>query len=148
MNGDKQFLFIEGDAGCGKSTLVSWLNYNEMKADDDETKMKIFGNRPIITIRLRDLDITSTQGLTNAILQHIEIYSGDTKKSLNNLSQRFPNAVIILDGFGELCMIEGIPDYNELIRELHRNIRRSYHYIITSRPQYIYTNISAERITL
>ena len=83
LNGDTPFLFIEGDAGCGKSTLVSWLNDNEMKADDDETKMKIFGNRPIITIRLRDLDegiIKSTQSLTNAILQHIGIYSGDTKK--------------------------------------------------------------------
>ena len=56
LNGDKQFLFIEGDAGCGKSTFVSWLNYNNLKSDDDETRTDIFNGRPVITVRLRDLD--------------------------------------------------------------------------------------------
>ena len=153
LTGNKPFLFIEGDAGCGKSTLVSWMNYDNLKSDDDNTKINIFDGRPVITVRLRDLDksiINSTKSLTNAILKHINIYSRDKKESLKNLNKRFPNAVIILDGFDELCMIEGISDYNELIYELYQNRRTSYHYIITSRPHYIgkQYNIPSERITL
>ena len=144
MESDKRFLFIEGDAGCGKSTLVSWLNYH-LQSNDDTAK-KIFGNRQVITIRLRSLNkkIISENGLMTAILKYMNL---DDKKDLH---KRFPNAVMILDGFDELCMIEGISDYNSLIYNFHSDRIRNYHYIITSRRQYIKSNIDIpnHRITL
>ena len=147
VKSDERFLFIEGNAGCGKSTLVSWMNYNENKSDDDESKVNIFNKRPVITIRLRSLDkkVISENGLMSAILKYMNL--ADKK----DLHKRFPNAVMILDGFDELCMIEGISDYNSLIYNFYSNRIRTYHYIITSRPQYIKKgihNIPSYRITL
>ena len=146
VKSDKRFLFIEGDAGCGKSTLVSWMNYNENKSDDDESKVNIFNKRPVITIRLRSLDkeVISKKGLMSAILKYMNL---DDKKDLH---KRFPNAVMILDGFDELCMIEGILNHNSLIYDFCADEIRTYHYIITSRPQYIEKgiNIPSYRITL
>ena len=146
VKSDERFLFIEGDAGCGKSTLVSWMNYHLQ--DNDDTAKNIFGDRQVITIRLRSLDkeVISENGLMSAILRYINL---DKKEDLYN---RFPNAVMVLDGFDELCMIEGISDHNSLIYNFHNDRIRTYHYIITSRPQYIEkeinTNISCYRITL
>lgn len=48
------FLFIEGNAGCGKSSLVGWMNYYASR-HDDITKC-FLGDRPLVTIRLRDLE--------------------------------------------------------------------------------------------
>ena len=141
-----KFLFIEGDAGCGKSTLVSWLNYNNLKSDDD--KKNIFGGRPVITIRLRDLDrdiIRSKKSLIDSILQRMNL------DSYEDMEMRFPKAVMILDGFDELCMIVGITNYNDLIEEIEEIDLKGYKYIITSRPHYIRSGIrlvSYERIIL
>ena len=144
INGKHRFMFIEGDAGCGKSTLVSWMNYHLQS--DDNTAKKIFGDRHVITIRLRNLDkemIGSSKNLRKAILEYMNL--GFTR----DFEKRFPNAVMILDGFDELCMIEGISDYNSLIYNLNRD-GKADRYIITSRPKYIDVgiNIPSDRITL
>ena len=144
VKSNKRFLFIEGDAGCGKSTLVSWMNYHLQS--EDNTAKKIFGDRPVITIRLRNLDkemIGTSKNLRKAILEYMNL--GFTR----DFEKRFPNAVMILDGFDELCMIEGISDYNRLLYNLN-NEGKASQYIITSRPKYIDVgiNIQSDRITL
>ena len=145
VKSDERFLFIEGDAGCGKSTLVSWMNYHLQNNDD--TAKNTFGDRQVITIRLRDLDrdvIKSKQGLIDSILKHMKLETCD------DMEERFSKAVMILDGFDELCMIENIENYNELIEELAEIELDGYQYIITSRPHYIKKEIdsSCEFITL
>ena len=145
VKSEERFLFIEGDAGCGKSTLVSWMNYHLQNNDD--TAKNTFGDRQVITIRLRDLDrdvIKSKQGLIDSILKHMKLETCD------DMEERFSKAVMILDGFDELCMIENIENYNELIEELAEIELDGYQYIITSRPHYIKKEIdsSCEFITL
>lgn len=147
VRSDKKFLFIEGDAGCGKSTLVSWINYHAAKPDDDESKCHLFDHSPVITIRLRDLDkdiIRSNNSLRQAILTYMNL-------SQKELIHRFPHAVMILDGFDELCMIDGISDFERLLYDLYIYGFSNYHYIIMSRPKYIQkgiNNIPAWHITL
>lgn len=51
---DTHFLFIEGDAGSGKTTLAAWMNYHY--SQNDEIAEQLFCDRPLITIRLRDLE--------------------------------------------------------------------------------------------
>ena len=113
---------------------------------EDNTAKKIFGDRPVITIRLRNLDkemIGTSKNLRKAILEYMNL--GFTR----DFEKRFPNAVMILDGFDELCMIEGISDYNRLLYNLN-NEGKAGQYIITSRPKYIDVgiNISSDRIAL
>lgn len=100
---DTPFLFIEGDAGSGKTTLAAWMNYHY--SQKDEVAEQLFCNRPLLTIRLRDLDkkcIAEKRSLSSAILKYMNI------SSLDDLERIFPEAVMLLDGFDELCMIEGI----------------------------------------
>ena len=145
VKSDKRFLFIEGDAGCGKSTLVSWMNYHLQ--NDDDTAKKIFGDRPVITIRLRNLNrdtIKAKKGLIDSILECMKL------NTCEDMEKRYPHAVMILDGFDELCMIDNIENYNELIEELEEIDLDGYKYIVTSRPHYIkkVITISYEEITL
>lgn len=128
----EQFLFIEGDAGSGKSTLMSWLNYHFEKKD--KIGKQIFDNKTLLTIRLRDLDkkIIGISGrLISAILSYMKI---DT---IDDLEAMFPNAVMILDGFDELCMIENILDYEHFLYDLNRIKLHNFKFIITTRPKYI-----------
>jgi len=133
----KRFLLIEGDAGCGKSTLVSWLNYHYAKSDD--IGKNICGNRPLITIRLRDLKketiINSDMDLLSAILEYMHL------SSVNQLTQTYQQALIVLDGFDELCMIEGFTDHKHLLNPFQSLNNLGYKFIITSRPHYIDKNI-------
>ncbi len=122
-----------------------WMNYHLQNNDD--TAKNTFGDRQVITIRLRDLDrdvIKSKQGLIDSILKHMKLETCD------DMEERFSKAVMILDGFDELCMIENIENYNELIEELAEIELDGYQYIITSRPHYIKKEIdsSCEFITL
>lgn len=126
------FLFIEGDAGSGKSTLVSWMNYH---ADcHDDVAKELLGGLPLVTIRLRDLDrqlIGNTNSLMEAILSYMRLCT------IDNLEEEFPKAVIVLDGFDELCMIDRIKNYEELLYDLNRRRLPGHKYIITTRPKYV-----------
>ena len=134
------FIIIEGDAGCGKTTFVSWLNYHYLK--NDNVSLQILGNRPLITVRLRDLDrkvLRRNSSLSEAILDYMHL------DSLNTLEALFPRAVMILDGFDELCMIEGLErNHEELLYDLsHRRIR-GFTYVVTTRPNYINPGINID----
>lgn len=127
------FLFIEGDAGSGKTSLVAWMNYHY--SIGDEVAVQLFGKRPLLTIRLRDLDkkdIADSGSLTSAIRKYMNL------SSLDQMERLFPNAVMLLDGFDELCMIEGIGfDHENLIYDLYKKNLKGFHFIITTRPKFI-----------
>lgn len=143
---NEEFLFIEGDAGSGKTTLVAWMNYHYSLGD--ETAVQLFGNRPLLTIRLRDLDkkcISENRDLSTAIRKYMNL------SSLDELEQLFPNAIMVLDGFDELCMIEGIGFQHEaLLYDLHRKGLKEFQFIVTTRPKFISgrINIASRRISL
>ena len=135
----KQILFIEGSGGSGKTTLIGWLNYHYLRGDD--IAKEIFDGRVVITIRLRDLDKKTIvdKGIAGAILRYL---NADT---YDNLEKNFPQAVMILDGFDELCMIHGTQvDHAKMIRELVELELEGFDYIITTRPCYIPTKCYEE----
>lgn len=127
------FLFIEGDAGCGKTTLASWMNYYYMLGDEISTSL--FGGRPLLTIRLRDLDKKSLNGdgkFSAALLKYMNFSSFD------DLERKYPRAILLLDGFDELCMIEKISgDYAQPLYQLYRAQLNDYKIIVTTRPKFI-----------
>lgn len=66
-----------------------------------------------------------------AILKYMNI------KNVDALEKTFPRAVMVLDGFDELCMIEGISDYERLIYDFHYRDLNDFKFIITVRPKYL-----------
>ena len=131
IKGPCKAMFIEGDGGSGKSSLVSWLSYHYCTRD--KLAQDIFGKRNLITIRLRDIDrsLIQKRRLLSAIISYLGFSTLDELVTLN------PNAIIVLDGFDELCMIEGISSYESLLNDLFRKSLPNYKYIITTRPKYI-----------
>ncbi len=126
---DKRLLFIEGDAGSGKSSLIGYLNYHHRIQDQ-----KTFENHSVVTVRLRDLDrkmISNDKDISSAFLSYLKI------KSFDEFDTLFHNAVILLDGFDELCMINDISNYERLIYDLYKRLSANVKIIITSRPKYI-----------
>lgn len=129
---DRPFLFIEGNAGSGKSSLVGWINYHA-SLNDAEAKA-ILGQRPLVTVRLRDLNrdlIRSEGSLIKAILSYMHIDTVDA------LVDSFPNAIMILDGFDELCIIENFNEYERLLYDLYSRKISGFKFIITVRPKYV-----------
>lgn len=137
-NDNLSFLFIEGDAGCGKTTLAAWMNYHYYQ--NDEVSNQLFGDRPLVTIRLRDLDkkdISTNASLSSAIRKYMHL------TSLDELEQFFPKAIMLLDGFDELCMIEKINfNRDELLYDLQRKGLQDFNFIITTRPKFVSTRIN------
>ena len=141
--GEKQALFVEGDAGSGKTTLVAWLAYHYCVRD--EFAKKVFGNRNLITIRLRDLDreLIQKHRLTSAILSYLGF------STITDMVNSCPNTIMVLDGYDELCLIEGIADYESMLLDLFRRKLPGYQFIITVRPKYIdFSNININKIRI
>ena len=109
------------------------MNYHYSLGDD--VSIQLLGERPLITIRLRDLDkeVLSTSGnLSEAIQKYMNV------SSLDELERWFPKAVMLLDGYDELCMIEGINVNHEmLLYDLYRADLMGFHFVITTRPKFI-----------
>ena len=145
IQSDTDFLFISGSGGIGKTTLVAWMNYHY--AANDEIGDWLFGEKKVITIRLRDLNkelISKKNSLVPALIEYLQI------QTVDELENRYPESVMILDGFDELCMIESLSNPTELIYDLYRKKIRGFKFIITSRPQYLdyRTNIPSQYIVL
>ena len=124
-------MFIEGDAGSGKSSIVSWMCYHY--CIKDQLSFDIFGNKTLITIRLRDMDRLAIQ--KSRLVSSILTYLGFS--TIREMVDSYPDAVVLLDGFDELCMLEGISNYESLLDDLFRKNLPGYKYIITSRPKYL-----------
>ena len=133
-----QFLFIEGDAGCGKSALTQYLSYHHEL--QDEIAQRIFGDINLITIRLRDIQSIPTEcqvseRLTRAILRFLY----KTEDDKNNLErfQKSGRRLLWLDGYDELCTIKGMEDPQSFLRTLKS---LDCEIVVTTRPNYIRFN--------
>ena len=135
QDSEKQFLFIEGDAGCGKSSLTAYLSYHYEQHDN--IAAQIFGDVQLITVCLREINLPDSckpeQRLKRSVLQFL--YGQHEWDHL--LEKRFLQSgsrVLLLDGYDELCTMVGIGDSDAILsrlRELDCKI------IVTTRPDYI-----------
>lgn len=142
---DTLFLLVEGDAGCGKTSLTQKLCWVDIH--DPTEAERLFHDRPLVTIRLRDLEterISRKKGLLPALLSYLRL---DSKE---DFLRRFPRALVVLDGFDELCLIEGLQrqEYENLLYELSRDRLEDVRFLVTSRPNYIRGNIDVSHRTL
>ncbi len=132
-NLNKNVLFIEGDGGIGKSSLVSFMAYHYHL----KTKLgnKLFQNRGLICIRLRDVIPEQKEfpydDALYGILKYLNV------KSLNDLKKQAQNSLIILDGFDELCMVQGmLTNQIQYLNQIFVGLK-DYKIIVTTRPHYI-----------
>lgn len=128
---ENKLLLIEGNAGSGKSSLVSWMSYHY--DSQDKTSERMFHEKHLVIIRLRELDRTLINGksLIPALLAYMNL------KSIDKFAETFPHAVIVLDGFDELCMIENVTNLTQLIEDCIKRIPQDSKIIITTRPEYV-----------
>lgn len=136
IQSDSHVLIIEGDAGNGKSSLVGWMNYHYDLGDDDSKNM--FGDKKLVTIRLRDLNKELIkENFCEALFEYTKTHDPDEFETV------FENSVVVLDGYDELCMILGGTEYSlkdSMLEELLECFCDSLKFIITSRPHYINKN--------
>lgn len=131
----QKIILIEGDAGVGKSSLIAHICYqNELSIKT--TGIGIFEDKPIYCVRLRNLTTTTT--FIDVPASHIRENLGfQTEAEYDILSQK---GVLVLDGYDELCMIDGMVEFAEhVLAQIFRDFS-DYHIILTTRPKFI--NIS------
>ena len=137
QSAEMQFLFIEGNASWGKSSLTQYVSYHYKQKD--ATAQRIFGNTRLITVRLRDIEEIPTNRqskdrLLYAVLHFL--YHGSQQSDKDKLTgfQKIGSCLLWLDGYDELCTMEGIdntPPVIEALRSMKCKI------VITSRPHYL-----------
>ena len=126
----ERFFFIEGSAAIGKTSLVSWLCWHYRKQTPEGTWM--FGDRPLVCVRLRELDFQDDAKAENVLLNYLGI------PDIDAFEHSYPDAVVILDGADELSMVSNIPhgSVEEFLLELQRKFR-SHKFLITTRPKFL-----------
>ena len=126
----ERFFFIEGSAAIGKTSLVSWLCWHYRKKTPEGTWM--FGDRPLVCVRLRELDFQDDAKAEDVLLNYLGI------PDIDAFARRYPDAVVILDGADELSMVSNIPhgSVEEFLLELQRKFR-SHKFLITTRPKFL-----------
>jgi len=128
-----QCLFIEGDAGIGKSSFVSYLAHHH--ACNETVRRDIFHDKNLTCIRLRDIIPESMRFSRNSINQ--DILKHMKLESREEFQKKYVGSVFILDGFDELCMIEGISARaDNHIYDLY-SLFEGCTLIITTRPYYL-----------
>ena len=128
-------LFIEGDAGVGKTSLVSYLVYQY--AEQTKEWKKYFMDKNLLCIRLRDIIPTNMKFSSDMIVKDILAYL--ELKNMEDYKSAYDNTVIVLDGFDELCMVEGISANSQYyIYQIYDAFCTcGDKIIITTRPQYL-----------
>jgi len=126
--GCPNFMFIEGSAGLGKSSLVSHLAH----LHENEDERNILGGRKLVCVRLRDIIADfNKDSMNSSILKYINIKNARQFQEMHN------GSIVILDGFDELCMIEGISNkVSGYIHDLY-DLLSDCKVILTTRPQYL-----------
>ena len=134
-------LVVEGDAGIGKTSLVSKIAHHyEHPNEESELGNDFFTGTRLICVQLGDmLETSQTLNIEHPwedIFQYLNIAKGDRKEE----SKR--RYVLILDGFDKLCMVESIQEDNKV--QYFKNLSRElnvgwicWKVIVTSRPNYI-----------
>lgn len=138
MEEDKErgeILFIEGDAGVGKTSLVSYLAYHH--AEQTKEWKRYFRDKNLLCIRLRDIIPSSMKFSSDMIVKDILAYL--ELKNMDDYKSIYANTVTVLDGFDELCMVEGISTNSEYyIYQIYNAFCDcGGKVIITTRPQYL-----------
>ena len=130
-----RFLFIEGDAGCGKSSLTAYLSWHYVQ--HDKTAANIFGDAQLITVRLRNIDIPISgkkgERLTLGVLRFL-YGNKETDRDIMKRFRKSGSRVLLLDGYDELCTVDGIEEPEAVLRTL-KNLDCKI--IVTTRPNYI-----------
>ena len=132
-----QFLIIEGDAGCGKTSLTAYLCYHFQQ--QDEISQKIFGDRRMTAIRLRDLEIPREGKASERLLLGILRQLWQDAETDRERMKRFQDEdtgpqVLFLDGYDELCTIDGMEDPCAALGGLRA---LGCKIIVTIRPKYL-----------
>lgn len=125
-------MVMEGDAGVGKSSLISHLAFSNEKALQESGK-GIFGESAMFCVRLRNLTMNKRfiEIPVKCILEELGFETFET------FAETAGKSVLFLDGFDELCMIDGMTDYAEqVLSEIIRGFSE-HHIIITTRPKFI-----------
>lgn len=145
-------LFLEGQAAMGKSSLISylcWIYENKRKE-----YQKVFGGKKLVTIRLREIPRSGT-GILNiqSPLSQISAYLLEIQEK-NLLCKHqwekyvapfFKDAILVLEGFDELCMMEEIvgDGKKRYFQNLYQEFQRmdcNCKVIVTTRPEYLKVN--------
>lgn len=137
-NDRERILFIEGHAAIGKTSLVSWIchHYRNLKLEEPKENVAIgkaiFMNRPIVCVRLRELNLGESKTSTEAILNYLKI------NDIKCFESTYPESIIILDGADELSMVSGtaIGSVEEIILDVRKAFSK-HKIIITTRPDFL-----------
>lgn len=132
----EDFLFVEGDAGAGKTSLVSHLSY--LYIEKPEEWKRLFGSKVLLCIRLRDIIPIGMKFSSDTIVQDILNYL--KLKSMDEFRKLYKDALIIMDGFDELCMVEGINENSQYYIYQIYEAFKGYKVLVTTRPQYLYVD--------
>lgn len=132
----EDMLFIEGDAGVGKTSLISHLSY--LYIEKPEEWRRLFDSKTLLCVRLRDIIPIgmkfSSDTIVWDILNYLKIESMDEFKKL------YKDAFVVLDGFDELCMVEEINENSHYYVYQIYEAFKGYKVLITTRPQYLYVD--------
>lgn len=126
----ERFLFIEGGAAIGKTSLVSrlcWIYRNQRGVSEG-----ILGKHPLVCVRLRELDFQKAESAEQVLLHYLGI------PDIATFEHCYPESLLVLDGADELIMVRGIPhgSVEEFLLELQRKFR-SHKFLITTRPHFL-----------
>ena len=126
---ENRVMIIEGDAGVGKSSLISHLCYqNEKLLQQKENG--IWKDKSVYCVRLRNLT-------TNKEFMEVPVQEILKELGLSPQTELGNKDIVLLDGFDELCMMDGMTEFAEHI--LSQIIREfsGVHIVITTRPKFI-----------
>ncbi len=125
-------MVIEGDAGVGKSSLISYLCYSNEKLKQ-QTENGIWHNSDVYCIRLRNLTMNKSfiEAPVKELLKELGLQSYAEYESNNS------KKIMLLDGFDELCMLDGMAEFAEsILSEIIRGFSDTY-IVITTRPKFL-----------
>ena len=112
---ENRVMIIEGDAGVGKSSLISYLCYSNEKLLQKGGN-GIWENAAVYCVRLRGLTTNKDfmQNPVREILKELGLPADMEFESRD---------IILLDGFDELCMMDGMTKFAEhLLSEIIRGL--------------------------
>ena len=126
---ENRVMIIEGDAGVGKSSLISHLCYqNEKLLQQNENG--IWKGKSVYCVRLRNLT-------TNREFMEVPVQEILKELGLSPHTELGNKDIILLDGFDELCMMDGMTEFAEhILSEIIRGLS-GVHIVITTRPKFI-----------
>lgn len=144
---ERLLMIVEGDAGVGKTSLVSRIAYDYNNRH--VKKLDIWNRRKLLIVKLRELNLGNQwnspfreDGMAwSAIMSYFSSdLKGVDKRNTKLFFDLLGDFVLVLDGYDELCILNRNGDRLGFIHDLVRNINShgvNCKIMITSRPNYI-----------